>query len=223
MDIFPMGTVAAATSCGTIDSRSYGMFEPNNGVKSSKIYSNLVTTMYDQTMLTRKKALPYITINYEYSDIWAKEYRQLSHFVDSKEDNLTSFYVVDFSNQIDCDSIASSNGKWIIDTEETRHFSAIANQKAAYAFIWNGNKFRIGDVSSITTNASLSVDVSTNNYGSLSFSTASSDGYLYPVYECYFNQGTLKDFDKGVFINVATSERGFTRSGAIGFTSKYKV
>lgn len=223
MDIFPMGTVTSATSCGTIDGRSYDMFEPNNGAKSNKVYTNLVTTMYDQTMLTRKKALPYITITYEYSDIWAKEYRQISHFVDSKEDNLNPFYVVDFSNQVGYDSIASSNGKWIIDTDETRHFSAIANQKSPNAFIWDGNKFRVGDVSSITTNASLSVDVSTNNYGSLSYSSAFSGGYLYPIYECYFNQNSLKDFDKGVFIDVSTSERGFVRSGTIGFTSKYKV
>ena len=223
MDIFPIGTVAAATSCGLIDGKSYSMFEPNNGAKSNKVYTNLVTTMYDQTKLTRKKALPYITLSYNYSGIWAKEYRQLAHFIDSKEDNLNPFYVVDFSEQIDYDSVASLAGKWVIDTEETRYFSAIANQKSSYVFIWDGSKFRIGDVSSITVNASISVDISTNNYGSLSFVNASINGYLYPIYECYLDGNSLKEFDKGEFVDVQTSERGFTRTGNIGFTSKYKV
>ena len=121
------------------------------------------------------------------------------------------------------DNVASLGGKWIIDTEETRYFSTIPNQKSAYAFIWDGAKFRVGDVSTITTNASISVDVSTDNYGSLSFANASSNGYLYPIYNCYAQAHALSDFKKGAFVDVTTSERGFVMSGNIGFTSKYKV
>ena len=223
MDIFPIGTVAAATSCGTIESRSYSMFEPNNGAKSKKIFTNLTTTMYDQTLLTRKKALPYMTFSYMYDGIWTKEFRQLAHFVDYKEDGLNSFYVVDFSEQINYDSVASLDGKWIIDTEETRYFSATPNQKSAYAFIWDGSKFRVGDVSSITANASISVDVSTDNYGSLSLANASSIGYLYPIYNCRCKTNALSEFEKGAFVDVTTSERGFVRSGTVGFTTTYKV
>ena len=223
MDIFPIGTIAAATSCGTIEGRSYSMFEPNMGATNKKVYTNLTTTMYDQTLLVRKKALPFLTFNYIYDGIWTKEFKQLAHFVDYKEDSLNSFYLVDFSEQINYDSVASLNGKWVIDTEDTRYFSIVPNQKSPNAFIWDGAKFRVGDVSTLTNNASISVDVSTDNYGSLSFANASSKGYLYPIYECRLSANSLSEFKTGDFVDVTTSERGFVRSGTIGFTSIYKV
>lgn len=223
MDIFPLGTVSTATSCGTIDGRSYSMFEPNDGAKNKKVYTNMYTQMYDQTRLTRQQAFPYMTFSYSYRDIWAREFRQISHFVDSKNDGLTSFYTVDFSELITIDSIASVNGNWVISTEETRHFSEIDNYKSSEAFIWDGSKFRVGDVSSITTNTSISVDVSTNNYGSLSFSNAESNGCLYPIYQTFFSDNAIGEFEKGVFIYEDTPNKGFTRSGTIGFISKYKV
>ena len=226
MDIFPIGTAAADTSKGTLDSISYSMFEPNYSCKSTIVTNILVEKFEQQTLHTRKKSEAYLTISYEYNNIFEREYRQIEHFIYSKDGELTSFYIVDFSKGITPSSVTESSGDWVVAIDNTFLYSAVVNKKAYYAFIWDGVNWKIGSIASLSTNTSITVDVDTDSYGGLTLANASAKGIVYPVYQGYAGSGTLGTFKPTVFIdeNINTSnDGGWMRSGNISFTSKYKV
>jgi len=83
---------------GSIGDLTYTLFEPNSGCESDVIFFNISERFDNQTIHTRKKAEPYLSIRYEYDNIYAREYRQIEHFVDDVGGDLTSFLVVDWSN-----------------------------------------------------------------------------------------------------------------------------
>jgi len=151
--LFPIGTLTANVGTGTIDSISYSMFEPNDKCKSTQVYNNYVTLFQQQTMLTRKKSLPFIKISYSYKDIFSSEYNQIAHCVDSLEDNLNPILVVDFSQGINPSSITSN---FVCTVTNARLFSKIANQKAHWIYYSNGSKWKLGTVSNIVTNTVIS-------------------------------------------------------------------
>ena len=68
MRIFPIGTIAAATSQGTMENISYDLFEPNTNCNSQKMRTILQTKFQDQSLLQRKKAEAYMAINYFYTN-----------------------------------------------------------------------------------------------------------------------------------------------------------
>lgn len=225
MDIFPVGTVAASVDTGTIDSVSYSMFEPNLRCKSSPIFSVLTTKFDQQTMLTRKKAEPYQVIQYEYENIYDSEYRQIEHFVySSAEGGNAPFHVVDFSAGIKPTSVTASLGDWIVAINNTRLYSTAVNKKSCRAFLWTGSSFKEGDVNNLVANTSITVDIDTLNYGSLTATDANSYAWLYPIYECYLAESPLSSFNTTFFIDDSdVNARGWMRSGTVSFMSKYKV
>ena len=154
MKIFPIGTAVAATNLATIDSKKYAFFEPNKSVSSNKMHTTLVTRFENQSMLTRKKAEPFLMITYEYEDIFDREYRQVEHFLDDVDDALTSFRVVDLSKGKKPSAITDSSGDWVVSISNTRMYSATANLRADSAFVWNGRAWKEGSVSAITANTS---------------------------------------------------------------------
>jgi len=222
MDLFPIGTVGSA-STGTVDSVTYSFFEPNMGCVSNPVYTTLATRFKNQTMLSRKQAEPYLTINYTYQGIFTREYRQIEHFVDSKEDALTSFYTIDLSRPQTPSAFTEDGGDWKCSITNTRYYSTIDNQKAYWIFVWDGSNFKLGNVTALVTNTSVTLDL---DYGDLSFVNAQSNGRIYPVYQVYFADNTLSNFKTEDYIDEninLTEDGGFTFSGSVSFISKYKV
>jgi len=180
-------------------------------------------------MLTRKKSLPYITISYEYEDILDREYKQIDHFIYSVDDALTSFHVVDLSKGQDPSAVASVTDKWRITLDNTRLYSSVANEKANKIFVYNGVKWKIGDISHVTTNATLAVDLSSYHRGSLTYSETSAEPsvLVYPVYEVYASPNTLSSFKTTQYWQendlTLTGNGGYMRSGIVSFISKYRV
>lgn len=226
MNIFPIGTVSAASSAGTIDSISYDMFEPNLRAISRKEHINLITVFQNKNVLTRKKAEPFLIMTYEYDNIFAREYRQIEHFVDDMEDALTPFWVVDWSKGQTPSSVVDASGDWTVSVDNTRLFSTTTNMKSWKAFFWDGVNWKVGNVDSITANTSMTIDVDTNNYGGLTLANANTRSNVYPIYECYFKQNVIQDFKTTYYIkgDISTSDDGgFMYSGSVTFTSKYRV
>jgi len=226
MNLYPIGLIAAASDAGTLDSVSYSLFEPNKKCSSQSIHDILTTKFQDQTMLARKKSFPFLTIQYEYENIFDREFRQIEHFVAEMEDALTSFFVVDFSKGLTPSGITDSTGDWVVAITNTRLFSEVANQKAHRAFVYNGSSWKEGPITAITTNTSITVDVDTSNYGALALASANSSSIVYPMYQVYFSSNVLQNFSTSVYIEEdrnLTDDGGFMRSGSMGFISKYKV
>jgi len=223
-DLFPLGVMIANSSSGTIDGYSFSMAEPNQNVNSAPMYSNYVTRFQQQTMLTRKQSLPYLNITYSYQNIWQSEYQQIAHFIDSKEDNLDSFYVIDFSQGIIPTDISSD---FDITLTNTRLYSKIANQKAHYVFLWNGTQWKFATIEDTSTTI-LTTDVTQGNettkYGNMTSTQVQvSDVLVYPIYECYTGGETMSNFKPSVYAKSKDSDEGYMYSGSVNFVSKYKI
>lgn len=225
--MFPIGDVSATSSAGLVDSVSYDQFEPNAGSRSYVVYNNLVTTFQTQVILSRKQADPFLMIEYNYDNIFSREYRQIEHFVRKKEEALNSFYVVDWHKGITPSGIANSGGDWVVSIDNTRLFSTVTNQKANRAFIWDGSNWKEGPVIAISANTSITVDVDTSNYGALTLTNAQARGMIYPLYQCFLVPQALDNFKTGDFVpkmDIDTSDDGgFMMSGSLTFVSKFKV
>uniref|UniRef100_A0A6M3KG61 Uncharacterized protein n=1 Tax=viral metagenome TaxID=1070528 RepID=A0A6M3KG61_9ZZZZ len=226
MNIFPIGTISAASSSGSLNSVSYNMFEPNARASSSVKHNILVTPYQNQIKLTRKKAEPFIIIQYDYNNIFSREYKQIEHFIYNLGDALTSFYVVNWAEGITPSSVVDASGDWTAAITNTRLFSTITNQKANRAFLWDGLNWKEGAIASLSANTSITVDVDTSNFGALTLANANANSIVYPLYECYCTPDSLADFNTTVYlpesINLA-DDGGYMRSGSISFVSKYKV
>jgi len=226
MLLFPIGTTSAASDAGTIEGVSYNFFEPNLRCKSAPAFSILSTKFEQQTSLVRKKAEPYLIINYEYENIFSREYRQIEHFLYSSADGgNTPFYVVDFTNLITPTSITESSGDWIAAISNTRLFSTLEKQKAHNVFITNGTSWKEGSVIALTANTSITIDVDTNNFGNLAIADIAG-AIIAPMYEVYAAENILSNFNTTSFIEETIStagDGGWMYSGTIGFMSKYKV
>jgi len=224
--LFPIGTIAQDSDSGTIDGVSYALFEPNAGCSVSRMYNVLTTMFENKTLSTRKKAEPYITVTYNYNNIFSREYLQIEHFIDSvAEDALNSFFVVDFSHGQSC-SITSPVTNWVVAIDNTRLYSAIANQRADNAVLWDGSgSFMLSDVVTVTTNTSITLDYTTY-YGNLSEANADSYGMLFPVYTVYAVPNSLSGFKPTEYWDDDISlshDGGYMYSGSIGFIGKYRV
>lgn len=222
MKLFPLGELSTTTSYGSIDSVSYKLFEPNNGCHSVPVYSVLTSMWDNQVMTTRKKADPYILIKYDYENIVDKEYKEIEHFVENVGEALNPFYAVAWDRGITPTSVSGTT-TYTVSIPVTRYYSTIANYKAHYAILWNGNKFMIGDVTTVNANTSIVIDT---DYGDLSAADANIDAILYPLYEVFLSPNALQNFDKTYYapedINP-THYGGYMRSGSISFVGKYKV
>lgn len=226
MKIFPLGEISAASSSGTIDSISYSLFEPNSGCFSIPVYSTLSTRFEQQSVLTRKKASPFISVSYSYDGIFSREYRQLDHFVYSIDDALTSFYVIAFDRGITPSSITDSSSDWVCAIDNTRYFSTVTNKKAFKAVVWDGRNWKEGSVTALVANTSITLDVDTNNYGALSLADAQDSGIVYPLYEVYLSDNAMNNFKTVNYIHetINTSkDGGHTWSGNIDMIGKYYV
>ena len=227
MDLFPLGTLSGGSGNGTIDSVSYSFFEPNVKASSNARFSTLVTQFQSQTILARKKASPMLTISYEYNNIFLSEFSQIEHFLYSKDEGVTSFYVVDLSKGILPTGIATTS-TWTASIANTRLYSAVLNQKANYCFFSNGIAWKLGLVTTVNANTSIVCNVDTNNYGILTdvqgaVITGKRRTMIYPVYQCFASPQSLDSFSTGEYWNNYDSERGFLYSGNITFTSKYHI
>jgi len=228
MDLFPIGTVAASSNKGTIEGVSYSMFEPNSKVSSRPIFSTLVTRFENVSMATRKKAEPILTLSCAYDGIFTREYRQLQHFIDFVEAELNSFFIVDLSQGLSPSSVTTVSN-WVANIDNTRLFSTITNKKANYVFFWNALSWKIGQVSTVTANTSLTCDVS-DDLGAMTAAqaavvTGNLKTLIYPMYEVFISGG-LDSFKQVEFIDETinlTNDGGATYSGELSFTSRYKV
>ena len=224
--LFPIGTTSSV-NYGTIDGLQYDMFEPNAGCTSHKIHTTLLTTFQDQTMLSRKKAEPYLNITYNYTYIFDREYRQIEHFVDDVDDALTSFYTIDWSQGRSPSNIASTAGDWVVSMDRTLSYTATANMKSNKMFVWNGSSWKMGDVSSLTKNASITLNVSSTVRGGLSHNDITlSKTLVYPVYEVRLTPNVLSNFERTVYWKEQIKndkDGGFMRSGNVSVLTKYKV
>lgn len=219
--LFPIGTVTNGSDLGTIDSINYSMFEPNKFAESRKVYNILTTKFEDMTVQTRKKALPFLTIKYKYENIWQSEFEQIEHCVEDIEEALNPVYVVDFSKGIKPTSVADAAGNYLISIGNTRKFSTIANYKSYRVFLWTGDSWKLGYVSSITTNASI---LMVPEYGKLTAAAATAeDTMVYPVYEMYMEPNSLDSFQVTQSVPHSENKYGTMWSGEISFTSRYKV
>jgi hypothetical protein len=227
MDLFPIGTMADGSDNGTIDSVSYSFFEPNVRATSSPKFTSLVSRFQNQTILARKKADPYLTLNYEYNNIYASEYQQIEHFIDSKEDAVNSFYVVDLSKGTLPTAINTSS-TWTASIANTRLYDTVTNQKANYMLFYNGVTWKLGTVTTVNANVSVVCNVDTNNYGAMTDAegaiiTEPIMTMVYPVYQCFTPPGSLESFKTTVYWSNEDENRGFLYSGNLSFVTKYKI
>lgn len=227
MDIFPLGTLSGGSASGTITSVSYTFFEPNVRAYSRPVFTSLVTRFQNQTILSRKKADPYLLINYEYKDIFLREYKQIEHFIDYKEDAVNSFYVIDLSKG-ETPTAINTSSTWTASIPNTRLYSLVQNQKANYVFFYNSIDWKIGTITGLTANTSIVCNVDTNNFGTLSDTdgavvTGIRATMIYPVYECYVIPNSLNSFKTTNYWASTDSNRGHMYSGTISFCTKYKV
>jgi len=224
--IFPIGLISATSDTGILDSIVYDFFEPNNGCSDNYQFDILTSMFQNRIMLTRKKSEKTLVIEYRFENILDREFRQIEHFIESVDESLTPFWIIDFSKGQTPDSIANSSGDWLVSIKNTRLFSIIANQKAHRVFIKWGKSWKEGTVVTISTNSSIVVDVDTNNYGNLSLANANLHAMIYPMYEVYVMQNSLANLKTTVYIpesiNINQSG-GWMRSGSLSFVSKYKV
>jgi len=225
MYIFPIGTVVVLSNAGTLDDISYNMFEPNAGCNSYKKYDILQTIYQNKMMATRKKTEPTLQIEYGYLNIFDREYRQIEHFLETVDESLTSFYVVDFSRGQTPDSLSYVSNDWKIEIKDTRLYSTTTNYKACRAFVKKGSMWKEGSVIAITQNSSITVDINTYNYGALSITDAA-DGMVYPMYECHALPNSISNLKTTNYVQEPVnilSNGGWMRSGNVSFVSKYRV
>ena len=223
MILFPIGTVSTTESVGTINHITYKLWEPNDGCFSKKIYHNLVSQFDEAILTTRQKAEPTLSINYIYSNIFHKEYKQIEHFVSNRKSQLNPFFAVDWSSGYTPTTVASVAGDWQVVIDSTLDYSATINMKANYLLLWNGNKFRIGNVTNINSATRLTIS---KDYGNLSLTDSQNNANAYPIYEVYFTQDPLQNFTQSDYIGGNLSKTdfgGYMRSGTVAFISKYKV
>lgn len=227
MNLFPLGLLSAATSEGTINSVSFSLFEPNAGCRSYDQMTNLSSLFENQVLYTRQKALPYLIIEYSYDNIYDREFQQIDNFLYSiSSGKLNPFFLIDFSRGQKPNSISNSSGDWTCTLNNTRFYSTTTNYKSNYGLLWDGYNFKIGDVISLTSNVSITIDTATLNYGSLSLTKAQSSAILYPVYEVYSGVDNLSEFKNGDFFDdkyKSPEDSGYLRSGSLTFISKYKI
>jgi len=227
MILFPIGTLSGGTGTGSVESVLYSFFEPNKGCTSVPVHTILTTRFNTQTLLARKKADPYLTISYEYENIYNNEFVQLEHFINSIDEGNTPIHICDLSKGTVPTAINTSS-TWIASINNTRLYSATTNFKANYVFFWNGANWRIGDISSVSANTSITCDVDTNNFGLLSDAngaivTGNSRVWIYPIFECYVVSGSINNFKVSGFWDVKDSNRGPMWSGTVNLTSRYKI
>lgn len=222
--LFPMGDITAASSLGTIGGIGYKQFEPNLKVGSSPKYTTLISTFESQFKQTRKKAEPYLTLKYEYDNIFSREYRQIESFIESVGGSLTSFYAIDWSKGLTPTSVTASGGA-VVSIPSTRLYSAQLGRGANNAFLWTGTFWRLGTVTAVAANTSVTLSVSE---GTLTATYASDNANIYPVYEVYLAQGdaggglTTSKYVPVEDINL-TNEGGSMYSGTLSFVGKYKI
>lgn len=227
MQLFPIGTVSSGNNYGTISGRQYTFFEPNAGCQPMPNYTSLISRFQNMTISTRKKASPYLSVTYKYNNIYSIEYEQIADFIDSVDESVTSFYLVDLSRGVRPSAIDTSS-TWTASITNTRLFDTVQNQKADYIFFWNTLKWKIGTISAVTANTSVQCDVDTNNYGAMSdlegtVVTGNRAVMVYPIYQVYANQGALNSFQVVDYWPNTDSNRGYRYSGDITFISKYKI
>jgi hypothetical protein len=135
--------------------------------------------------------------------------------------DLNDFYVVDLSKGETPSSITTG---WVISINRTGVYSTTSNYKSNYAFVWDGNKFKCGQVSNVTTFSSITID---QDYGDLTATLATKNAMVYPVYECYFTENPMPTFTPGQFVpdTVASVEYGgyLWSNDSVTFVSKWKV
>lgn len=226
MILFPIGDLSASVNTGAISGINYSFFEPNKGCFSKRQYYNLSTKFELVTMLTRKKAEPTLFIEYDFEDIYSKEFRQVEAFVDYMDGSLTSFWMVDLSKGTSPSSVTDSGSDWVATIDDTSLYSTVANQKATHTFFWHRGKYKEGAVLSISTNTSITVDVDTDNFGALSLSDANLHAMVYPMYQVYFTENTLDNFKVTNYLEdsiTLSKSGGNLYSGTLSAVTKYKV
>lgn len=225
MKIFPIGNAIAASNQGALNGVSYSMFEPNLSCKSTSNHNILQTKFQDQTRVTRKKSAPVLQITYNYDSIFTKEFRQIERSIMDVDDSLTPIFIVDFSRGLSPSTIASAANKWSVNIDDTYFYSATAGFRANRALLWNGRAWKEGAITGLTLNASITVDIRSNNFGALPLGDAG-EGMVYPLYETYMAGGSLQSFEPGEYWqeDITTGEPGgYMYTGNINFVSRYKV
>lgn len=227
MLLFPLGELTGGLGTGKIDDVVYNFFEPNKKARSSVTHTTLISQFETMTILTRKKAQPFLNITYEYRNVFQSEFNQIEHFIISIGDANTSFFIIDLS-QGQVPSVINTSSTWVASIPNTRLYSNVTNLKANYIFFYNGSIWKLGTISSISANTSVTTDVDTNNYGTMTDAqgaivTGNSKVFIYPVYQCYLNPNSLDSFKVTNRWDNNDSDRGFMYSGTISAVSKYKV
>jgi len=226
MDLFPIGLVGS-TSKGTLNSISYSLFEPNNGCKSFEQFNNLVNMFETQTMTTRQKALPILSIEYTYNNIYDREFRQMEHFLYSvASGKLNPFYAVDWSRGQKFIGDGAFDASTNMTVTNSIHYSATTNYKSNWVLVWSGYQFKIGTIIAIPDAVTIRADFTSSNLGNLTYAKASSMAIIYPIYEVYSTVENLQEFSVQGFADnkfVSPQDSGYMRSGSILFVSKYKI
>lgn len=214
MNLFPIGTVDASSSYGVISSITNSFFEPNAGISGGAPKFNMnVVKVKDQFINTYKTGVASKQFGYKYENIFDREYRIIDLFITSVGGGLLSFHAVDLGIS---DYLTGTVTAGNIITNISRYFSNNIYTKANYAFIWNGIDFMIGaitdlDNDSITISHTCGVDSVPNS------------PVLYPIYEVYLTTDFSSAFTPNVYYKTIGIDRGWIRSGAVAFMTKYGV
>ncbi len=225
MKIFPIGNVVAASNLGALNGVPLAMFEPNKLCESHAVHTILQTRFGDQTQVTRKKAQPFMQISYNYENIFTREFRQVERAVMDVDESLTPLYVVDFSRGLSPSTVATGGAQWTVSIDDTYFYSATAGFRANRAFLWDGRSWKEGNVTGVTLNTNITVNIQGNLFGGMPLGDAT-NGMVYPMYESYIAAQALQGFKPGDYWweDIKTGESGgYMYTGNINFVSKYKV
>jgi len=214
--LYPVGIVT-----GTADSRGgwtsgspvNDFFEPNRGCVSQVVDNTLISQFENHSIQTRQRTPSYRTLQYQYEDIWAREYEMMERFYELRNGRASRFYVIDLSQQETCTAMALAGGNISASIPDTHRFSTTAGRTGYYAAAWKPAQASlvIGKMVSISADKQITF---TASWGDLT--AYGGDIYVYPVIECYFSDN-LSNFKQGEFNPEVGDDRGYMYSGNVSF------
>ena len=213
MLLFPIGELQTDSSQGVLDSDQFSFFEPNSKVLSHKIFAVDSVKLRDQTLRTTKRAEPFLTLVYEYDNIFNREFTPIDMFMTLVGGPLEPFFTPDLTRGEKIKETVTF--PYQFKSTLRRLYTPTVARGANYALVWNGTELALAHVDAVgTTHVLLS-----RLFGAGSLTHA----VIYPVYEVFLSDDSASTWEPQSFVDTETLDRGYTWSGKMSFTTRWPV
>jgi len=191
------------------------LVEPNSGCKSSPQDTTLSGISENHSIVTRQKIPIYRNIQYTFSDIWHREYREIERFYELCNGKADRFYAIDFSAGEPVTGFKIAGGNLTASITDTSSFNTTAGKGGYWQCCVKSTNasLRVGKSVSISADANV---VFVASYGDLTnFVTGKVTAY--PLYNCIFTDD-LSNFKVGEHNPETDADGGYMRSGNVSLT-----